>query len=70
MRLDLDNIEESKKIIQKVIEEDWWSQRTDVIRREKEKLINELGFFPQLQEIINSSTVRPRRCLLVHVVLR
>ena len=52
VRLDLDNIEDSIKIIQKAVEEDWWSQRIDVIRREKVKLINELGFFPRLQNII------------------
>ena len=53
VRLDMDNFEESLKIIQKAIEEDWWSQRIDSIRKMKEKILNELAFFPTLEKIIN-----------------
>ena len=53
VQLPLDNFEESLKIVKQAIEEDWWSQRIDVIRREKQKIINELGFFPMLNNIIN-----------------
>ena len=52
IRLDLDNIEDSIKIIQKAIDEDWWTQRIDTIRKEKERLVNELGFFPMLEKLI------------------
>lgn len=54
VRLDLNNFNESIKIIKKAINEDWWSQRIDCIRREKTKIINELGFFPNLNKIITS----------------
>lgn len=54
IRLDLNNFNESIKIIEKAINEDWWSQRIDYIRREKTKIINELGFFPNLNKIITS----------------
>ena len=36
------------------MKEDWWSQRINIIRREKEKVINELGFFPNLAKIIKT----------------
>lgn len=53
VRLDLNNMEESLSIIKKAIEEDWWSQRIDIIRKEKERIINELGFLPVLHNILN-----------------
>jgi GR25 family glycosyltransferase involved in LPS biosynthesis len=54
VRLDLNNQEESLKIVKQAIEEDWWSQRIQIIRREKTKVIEELGFFPNLKKIIAS----------------
>ena len=54
VRLDLNDIPGSIEIIKKAIKEDWWSQRINIIRREKEKLINELGFFPNLAKIIKT----------------
>jgi hypothetical protein len=53
VRLPLDNFEESLSIITKAIEEDWWSQRIDIIKREKQRIKNELGFFPRLNKIIS-----------------
>jgi hypothetical protein len=58
VRLDLDNIEESIQIIQTAIKEDWWSQRINIIKEEKQKIINELGFFPTLNKIINNTIVQ------------
>ena len=55
VRLDLDNIDESISIIQKAINEDWWSQRIEIIKKEKNKIINELGFFPNVNKILNNS---------------
>jgi hypothetical protein len=52
VRLPLDNFEESLLIIKKAIEEDWWSQRIDIIRQEKKKILNNLGFFNKLEKII------------------
>ena len=56
VRLDLNNIEESLKIMQQAVEEDWWSQRIGKIREMKKKIIEELGFFPTLKKIITSTT--------------
>jgi hypothetical protein len=53
VRLPLDNFEESLSIITKAIEEDWWSQRIDIIKKEKQRIVNELGFFPRLNKIIS-----------------
>jgi hypothetical protein len=53
VRLNIDDIDNSIQIIQKAINEDWWSQRIKIIRNEKQKIINELGFFPTVQKIIN-----------------
>jgi GR25 family glycosyltransferase involved in LPS biosynthesis/glycosyltransferase involved in cell wall biosynthesis len=53
VRLNLDNFQESMKIINKAIKEDWWSQRIDAIRKEKEKILTQIGFFPNLKRILN-----------------
>lgn len=57
VRLPLDNINECISIITNAIEEDWWSQRIDIIRREKQKILNELGFFPRISKIINNASI-------------
>ena len=54
VRLDLNDIPDSIEIIKKAMKEDWWSQRINIIRREKEKVINKLGFFPNLAKIIKT----------------
>ena len=51
VRLDLNDIPGSIEIIKKAMKEDWWSQRINIIRREKEKVINKLGFFPNLAKL-------------------
>jgi hypothetical protein len=50
VRLELDDIDGSLQIIQKAIVENWWEQRINVIREEKHKILNELGFFPMLDK--------------------
>ena len=52
--LDLNDMEQSKCIVKKAIEEDWWSVRIDIIRAEKQKILTNLGFFPTLKNIIES----------------
>jgi hypothetical protein len=54
VRLDLNDKEKSLAIIKQAIDEDWWSQRIEVIRREKKRIIDELAFFPNLKKIIES----------------
>lgn len=52
VQLDINNFEESYKLIKKAIDEDWWTQRIDIIRKEKNKILNELQFFPVIEKII------------------
>jgi len=52
VRLPLDDFEASLQIMKQAMDEDWWSQRIDCIRREKKRIIHELGFFPTLEKII------------------
>lgn len=53
VKLELYDFEKDYKTIKKAIEEDWWSQRIDYIRIEKQKILNEKQFFPRLEKIIN-----------------
>jgi hypothetical protein len=52
VRLPLDDFDKSRKIIKQAIVEDWWSKRIDTIRSEKQRIINELGFFPRLSKVL------------------
>ena len=52
VRLDLDDFEGAMAIIKRAIEEDWWSARVDIIRREKKKILEEIGFFPRLKKVL------------------
>jgi GR25 family glycosyltransferase involved in LPS biosynthesis len=52
VQLDVNDYEKSYRIIKQAIEEDWWSQRIDIIRQEKEKILKKLAFFPTIEEII------------------
>lgn len=51
--LQLESFEEDMKTIKKAIEENWWEQRLPYIREAKKKILNELNFFPRIEEIIN-----------------
>lgn len=53
VRLDLNDFNASFNIIKKAISEDWWSKRIEIIRKEKERLLNKLGFFPRLRDLLN-----------------
>jgi hypothetical protein len=53
--LDITNFEKSYQIIKQAVSEDWWSQRIDIIRQEKHKILNELAFFPTIDKIINNN---------------
>jgi GR25 family glycosyltransferase involved in LPS biosynthesis/tetratricopeptide (TPR) repeat protein len=52
VRLPLEDFDAARKIIDQAIAEDWWSQRIDVIRSEKNKIQNIYGFFPNLQRAV------------------
>ena len=53
VQLDMADFEGSYRTIKTAIEEDWWSQRIDIIRQEKQKILNELAFFPTVERIID-----------------
>ena len=58
VQLDMNDFEKSYEIIKKAIKEDWWSQRIDIIRAEKKKLLNEMSFFPTLDKIIKNNSLK------------
>ena len=51
--IDLDNFEESYNIINNAISNDLWSERIDIIRMEKYKILNYYNFYPTVERIIN-----------------
>jgi len=55
--LELSNFEKDYQIIRKAIEEDWWSERLPYIKEAKEKILNEMQFFPRLEKIITTATL-------------
>jgi GR25 family glycosyltransferase involved in LPS biosynthesis len=57
VRLPMENPIEAAAIVQQAILEDWWSQRIDVIREEKKKIMKIYGFFPNLQRAITRTKV-------------
>jgi hypothetical protein len=50
--LDMYDFEKSYNIIKKAIEEDWWSKRINIIKKEKYRILNEMQFFPRIEKII------------------
>jgi GR25 family glycosyltransferase involved in LPS biosynthesis len=56
VRIDLNDFESSLQIVKKAMQEDWWSQRLPFIRAEKQKILTKLGFFPALENIIESKS--------------
>ena len=52
--LDLEDFEKDYQIIKKAIEGDLWSERIEFIRKEKNRILDELQFFPRLEKIIYS----------------
>ena len=39
------DFEKCYQLMKQAIEEDWWEQRINIIRKEKTKILNELSFF-------------------------
>jgi GR25 family glycosyltransferase involved in LPS biosynthesis/glycosyltransferase involved in cell wall biosynthesis len=54
VRLPLEDPAAALQIIQQAIAEDWWSQRIGVIKQMKERILNELGFFPLLASLVQA----------------
>jgi hypothetical protein len=54
VRLDVADKEGSLRIMEDAVKNDLWSQRIPYIRAAKEKILNELAFFPKLQSFIDA----------------
>ena len=52
VQINMDDFEGSLKIIQTAISEDWWSQRIEYIRNEKDRVLDYYGFFPTVERIL------------------
>jgi len=52
--LELSNFEEDYKKIQTAINENWWEKRLPYIKKAKQKILDELQFFPRLESIIKT----------------
>ena len=50
--LDINDFEKSYKIIKNAIENDLWSERINIIKEEKYKILNYYNFFPTIERII------------------
>jgi GR25 family glycosyltransferase involved in LPS biosynthesis len=66
VRLPLEDPEKAAEIIRKAIEEDWWSQRIDAIRASKTKIMNKLGFYTAVSNIIAKSQKTKAVILTLH----
>jgi len=55
VRLPLEDPKAALQIIQQAMAEDWWTQRIEVIKQMKKIILNELGFFPLLNKLINKT---------------
>lgn len=53
--LELSNFEEDFKKVKTAMENNLWEDRIEIIRKEKKKILNYLGFFPRLERIINKT---------------
>jgi hypothetical protein len=53
--LELEDFEKDYHIIKKAMNDNWWSIKLPYIKKEKEKILNELQFFPRLCKIINET---------------
>lgn len=54
IKLDLDNLEESYDIIVSAISGNEWEKRLEIIRNEKQKILDKYQFFPLLEDIITN----------------
>jgi hypothetical protein len=52
VRLPLDDPAAALAIIRQAIEEDWWSQRIEIIKQMKEKILTQLGFYPLMERLL------------------
>lgn len=52
VKLNLSNFQNDCNIIKKAIKENWYEQRLPFIKKEKERILNDLQFFPRLEKFL------------------
>ena len=52
VRLPLEDPAAALAIVRQAIEEDWWSQRIEIIKQMKEKILTQLGFYPLMEQLL------------------
>ncbi|MBD3345371.1 MAG: hypothetical protein GF401_09950 [Chitinivibrionales bacterium] len=60
IRIDIDDYEKSTAIIQKSIQNKEWENRIDAIRQEKVRVLDELSFFPTLEQVLKMPEIQQR----------
>ena len=60
VRLPLEDPEQSRRIMEQTIADETWSRRIDVIRKQKQKILNELQLFPTLARVIRGHRLSER----------
>jgi hypothetical protein len=58
VRLELVDFEKDYQLILRAVKEDWWSDRIQIIREEKRRILTQLQFFPRVAAIIESARAR------------
>jgi GR25 family glycosyltransferase involved in LPS biosynthesis len=53
IQLDLNNFEESIKIVKQSIDNDEWSKRINIIKQEKKKIVEHYSFFPRVEGLLS-----------------
>ena len=56
--LELSNFEKDYEIVKSAIENDIWKDRLPYIKAEKNRILNELQFFPRIEKIINEDLAK------------
>ena len=64
IKLNLNNFEECYNIIKNAINNDLWSERIDIIRREKYKILNYYNFFPRVERILTNYMYKDKLFLI------
>ena len=59
IRLSLTNFEEDIAVIQRAIRENWWETRLPAIRKAKTIILNQLQFFPLIENLIKNNDMHP-----------
>lgn len=54
VKLELQNFEQDFKTIMRAINENWWEQRLPYIKEAKNKILNDMQFFPRLEKILSN----------------